>query len=509
MPLTFAARTIIMRTRLTLALALLAGLAAAQEFNFYGSEYYLASEPTGAPGATLTATGTSLASFNFTGADPQHPLFTSGVYFPVQDCAGNNIWVRVQHIAHDPNGTENGFNVTGTLNSPFLPTGSTDRIGGWFGFLYEFRIIADQALTGTRTNTLGNLYPTNITVASLETLYNNGADLYEWLSFEILDATSTGWSLNSINFTGINPFSNPGFSAELNYSTTATASAPPTGFSTAFPTGSPTIYAIDMNPSGGQHSEFRMTAGGVSRFRYGYEFNAGGYQGMSIAFGSGAVLNALANSPLCPGDANGSITITPTGEGPFTYAWSSGGNTMTEDGLAAGSYTVTVTDGSGCATQQTVTLNDPDPLVGSIVQVEEDGATLLLADVSGGTGDYTYLWSNGSTANTTLPGWSGQYAVTVTDENGCEIELTFTYVGIEESVLEPALIYPNPCVTQLTVSGGLAGDRFRLFDATGRAILDQRIAAGGRSLVDVSRLAPGAYICDYQGVRQVVVVEAR
>ncbi|HRD53409.1 MAG TPA: hypothetical protein PKY96_12255 [Flavobacteriales bacterium] len=114
-----------MRTHLTLALALLACAAIAQEFNFYGTPYYLASEPTGSPGATLTASGTSLASFNFSGADPQHPLFTSGVYYPVQDCAGNNIWVRVQHIAHDPNGTENGFNVTGTLNSPFLPTGST------------------------------------------------------------------------------------------------------------------------------------------------------------------------------------------------------------------------------------------------------------------------------------------------------------------------------------------------------------------------------------------------
>ncbi|HRD53410.1 MAG TPA: hypothetical protein PKY96_12260, partial [Flavobacteriales bacterium] len=109
-------------------------------------------------------------------------------------------------------------------------------------------------MTGTRTNILGNLFPTNITVASLETLYNNGADLYEWLSFEILDGSSTGWSLNSIIFTGINPGSNPGFSAELNYSTTATVSTPPTGFSTTFPTGSPTVYAIDMNPSGGQHS---------------------------------------------------------------------------------------------------------------------------------------------------------------------------------------------------------------------------------------------------------------
>ncbi|MCW5900370.1 MAG: hypothetical protein KIT10_13975 [Flavobacteriales bacterium] len=498
-----------MRTHLTLALALLAGATTAQEFNFYGTEYFLASEPTGSPGATLTASGTSLASFNYNSAPPQHPLFTAGVYYPVLDCAGKNLWVRVQHIAHDPNGTMNGFNVTGTLNSPFLPLGSTDRIGGWFGFLYEFRIIADQALTGARTNILGNLFPTNITVASLETLYNNGADLYEWLSFEILDASSTGWSLNSINFTGINPGSNPGFSAELNYSTTATVSTPPTGFSTTFPTGSPTVYAIDLNLSGAEHSEFRMTAGGVSRFRYGYEFDPGGYQGMSIAFGTGAVLNTLANDPQCAGDGNGSITITPTGEGPFTYAWSSGGSGMTESGLAAGQYTVTVTDGNGCVSQQSVVLNDPEPLEGTIFETDDNGTVLLQANVSGGTEPYTYSWSNGSTEMTTQPGWSGSYSVTVTDGNGCEIVLDYTYVGIHEQGAAQVMIYPNPCSGQLTVDGGVAGGRFRLFDAGGRLVLDQWITAGGRTVVDVSDLSPGPYICDHLGTQRIVVLEPR
>ncbi len=498
-----------MRTLITLSLALLAGASAAQEFNFYGSIYFLASEPTGSPGATLTSSGTSLASFNYNSANPQHPLFTSGVYYPAQDCAGHNIWVRVQHIAHDPNGTENGFNVTGTLNSPFLPLGSTDRIGGWFGFLYEFRIIADQALTGTRTNTLGDLFPTNITVASLETLYNNGGALYEWLSFEILNSETTGWSLNSINFTGSNPNSNPGFSAELNYSTTATSTTPPTGFSTTFPTGSPTVYAIDLNPSGAQHSEFRMTAGGVSRFRYGYEFTSWGYQGMSIAFGSGAVLNALATNPLCAGDANGSITITPTGEGPFSYSWSSGGNGMTESGLAEGSYTVTVTDGNGCAVQQTVSLSDPAPLSGSIVEFEDNGTTLLQAVVSGGTGAYSYAWSDGTTDATMEPPWGGTYSVTVTDGNGCALVLAYTLVGIHEPDAPRALLYPNPSAGWLMVDGGVAGSRLRLFDAAGKLVLDRSIRASGTSVVDLSALVPGSYIAELDGRRMVLVLEQR
>lgn len=483
-----------------------AGAVFSQDFNFHGSMYFLASEPTGAPGATLTASGTSLADFNFSTADPQHPLFTSGVYYPVQDCAGNNIWVRVQHIAHDPNGTETGFSVPATLNSPFQPVGSTDRIGGWFGFLYEFRIIADQALTGARTNILGSLFPTNITVASLETLFDDGGGTYEWLSFEILDANSTGWWLNSTNFTGTNPNSNPGFSAEPHYATTATATTPPIGFSTTFPNGSPTVYAIDLAPTSSWHSEFRMTAGGVSRFRYGYEFAPWGYQGMSISFGSGAVLNADVSNPLCAGDSNGSITITPTGEGPFTYAWSSGGSAMTESGLAAGNYSVTVTDGNGCATQQTVALSNPPPLEGTITPIDDDGTVLLSASVWGGTGAYSYSWSNGSTESITAPAWSGVYSVTVTDGNGCELVLTFTYVGIVEGAARAVLLYPNPCSAQLTVQGASPGSRIRLYDAMGRVLLDAR-SIGERQTLDVSAFAPGAYVCEIEGKRRTVLME--
>ena len=62
-------------------------------------------------------------------------------------------------------------------------------------------------------------------------------------------------------------------------------------------------------------------------------------------------LSATTVAALCAGNANGSINLTTTGGSPtpFTYAWSNGGSTEDLSGLAAGSYTVTVTTTGGCS----------------------------------------------------------------------------------------------------------------------------------------------------------------
>ena len=62
------------------------------------------------------------------------------------------------------------------------------------------------------------------------------------------------------------------------------------------------------------------------------------------------------SSMTCPN--TGSIDVTPSGGvGIYTYAWSDGPTTQDRSGLAAGSYTITVTS-NGCSAAATFTVND-------------------------------------------------------------------------------------------------------------------------------------------------------
>ncbi len=126
------------------------------------------------------------------------------------------------------------------------------------------------------------------------------------------------------------------------------------------------------------------------------------------------------------GDANGTAEVTASGGvGPYTYAWSNGGSANAISGLAAGTYSVTVTDVNGCITTCDVIVGESDIPTCTATSVnttcgEPNGSATIIAN--GGVAPYTYLWSNGATASTTSGLAPGTYSVTVTDLNGCSSE---------------------------------------------------------------------------------------
>jgi outer membrane protein OmpA-like peptidoglycan-associated protein len=127
----------------------------------------------------------------------------------------------------------------------------------------------------------------------------------------------------------------------------------------------------------------------------------------------------------CQGAAAGALSAKVTGgKSPFTYAWSNGGAGATANGLAAGAYTLTVTDAAGTAAEASYTIEEPAALKARALQVApanagaSDGAAK--AEVSGGVAPYAYLWTNGATTAEIESLVSGAYTVTVTDGNGCQ-----------------------------------------------------------------------------------------
>ncbi len=146
-------------------------------------------------------------------------------------------------------------------------------------------------------------------------------------------------------------------------------------------------------------------------------------------------LSTSSTDETCNGLHDGTATVLANGgTTPYTYQWSanSGGQTgNTAVGLAAGTYTVIVTDMHNCTTTTSVTVNTPNPLV--ISNISPTHLTCWMSDngsiginVTGGTPNYSFDWTNATgTYNSTnqnignLP--AETYFVTVTDQNGCSI----------------------------------------------------------------------------------------
>lgn len=138
----------------------------------------------------------------------------------------------------------------------------------------------------------------------------------------------------------------------------------------------------------------------------------------------------------CYNSGDGYINIT-TGGGtlPYLYNWTGPGSFSSglEDlaNLAAGSYSLVLTDANNCSENLgPITLTQPDQLaifVDNIKNItcngDDDGA--ISVTVSGGTLPYNYLWTGPGSFSLNLEDISGlepgNYTLQVTDANGCNI----------------------------------------------------------------------------------------
>ncbi|MEL6630400.1 MAG: SprB repeat-containing protein, partial [Bacteroidota bacterium] len=147
-----------------------------------------------------------------------------------------------------------------------------------------------------------------------------------------------------------------------------------------------------------------------------------------------------ANCGLTDGTATVNVTA---GTPPYTYLWSDGQMTATASGLAAGAYTVTVTDSNGCANDfdAVVTSQGGGATIDSAASVlgwagcAVDALGFVNPNVSGGTAPLAYSWSNGAMTQDidSLP--AGKYTLTVTDNVGCVTVQEYTVSAPDDLVL--------------------------------------------------------------------------
>ena len=148
--------------------------------------------------------------------------------------------------------------------------------------------------------------------------------------------------------------------------------------------------------------------------------------GVTVNTNPTAAITAGGPTTFCAG---GSVTLTASSAA--SYLWSTGATTQAITVNAGGSYSVSVTNGSGCSTTSpptavTVNANPTATITAGGPTTFCAGGSVTLTASSGAS----YLWSTGPTTASITLSAAGNYSVTVTNANGCSATSTPTAVTV-------------------------------------------------------------------------------
>jgi hypothetical protein len=225
-----------------------------------------------------------------------------------------------------------------------------------------------------------------------------------------------------------------------------------------------------------------------------YNYNSGTSLWDDIRIGSNDTITAadLITNVTCNGATTGAVDLTVTGgTAPYTFAWNNSATTEDISGIAAGTYSVTITDNLGCTNTGTFTVTEPSAITLSVTATNVTcyGDSTGSADITaaGGTPGYTYLWApSGGTGATESGLMAGTYTCTVTDANGC------TNTG-PVTITEPPAIVATSSVTNVSCNGNTDGTA--LISVSGGSPGYTYAWSNGDTLVTADSLSPGNYNC--------------
>lgn len=152
----------------------------------------------------------------------------------------------------------------------------------------------------------------------------------------------------------------------------------------------------------------------------------------------------------CENTADGWISVSPVGgTAPYSFIWSDGQITPQAGSLVPGTYRLTVTDNLGCYTDTVFSLPGPQQLVFESVELNPplcpgDSSGFIAVLISGGSGVYQYLWSNGDTLARAKNLVSGTYHLEVSDVYSCAgLNRTFALEAPERIAVDAVLTAPS------------------------------------------------------------------
>lgn len=376
---------------------------------------------------------------------------------------------------------------------------------------YPFSLLA-----ATTAPTCGSNNGTaSVTVVGCGTTYS-----YLWSDGQT-SATATGLGAGNYTVTVTNPYGR----ISTKIVSLSNAGAPSAGVTSTDATCGSTDGAAAVNASGGTSPYSYSWSNGATTSSIN-NLAPGSYlvtvtdANNCVATGSATVnsssdlfISTTATDASC-GNSDGTATVTVSGgTSPYTYLWSTGATTPQITGLAAQTYSVTVTDAGSCSIPVSVNVYSLSGISVSVTATDAssfgacDGSAS--ASASGGTSPFTYLWSNSQTGQTATGLCAGNYSVTVTDANSCSTVSSVTVsqpssIRDIKDVNAGFKVYPNPAsgitTVQFTISSSEKNAEFCIYNLLGEKIYSHPVSnsnkGNGQISFDVSSFESGVYFCN-------------
>lgn len=208
----------------------------------------------------------------------------------------------------------------------------------------------------------------------------------------------------------------------------------------------------------------------------------------------------------CFGENDGLISVDVTGNNAdFSFEWDGlpAETDSAVDNLGPGTYMLTVTDANGCQKVEDIVIEEPDSLALTLSSTSDNGTTngTVAVMATGGTPNYTYLWSTGDMTDSVSGLAAGVYTVTVEDEFGCttvdSVEVQST-VGFAPELFTQIKLYPNPNSGSFAISLSLTtmeSLNIRLVDMQGKQLWQDQTERIQQYQQDIQleKVTPGIY----------------
>ena len=214
------------------------------------------------------------------------------------------------------------------------------------------------------------------------------------------------------------------------------------------------------------------------------------------AFNCAVAAQPAAIPVICFGQNNGSMSVNLSGGAePYTYMWSNGETTSTILGLTPGTYTASVTDANGCGAIVEGQITEPAPVqIASALThpacADQPSGTIESNGI-GGTGNYSYAWSNGANTNNIADLLPGTYTLVLSDGNGCSS--TESYTLTVSDVVAPQITAQNT-----TLELGSSGTTTATLQTLGAGVTDNCTVA---SVI----IEPNSFDCSDIGEQTVTI----